>query len=141
FRRSPRPLPRQTPNGASPTSADIRRRVKRRVQAAPSRGGSLPCVYTTNSDSSFWERQACCPRLELAVKVEGPCPPRSSCALGLEVGHASGSNSVRAGDCPVCGGLWRHSLTKNLPSGTGARAAPGNTHRWPGSRVRCDGCG
>ncbi len=21
------------------------------------------------------------------------------------------------------------------------RATPGNTHRWPGSRVRCDGCG
>ena len=110
---------------------------------ADSKGAPLPGapVYTTNSDSSFWEGQACCPRLELAAKVDGPCHPRSSCVLGLEVGHASGSNSVRAGDCPVCGGLWRHSLTKSLPSGTGAPATPRNTHRWPGSRVRCDGCG
>jgi hypothetical protein len=28
----------------------------------------------------------------------------------------------------VCGGLWRHSLTKSLPFGAGARATPGNTH-------------
>src|SRR5215475_9712189 len=44
FPRSPRPLPRRKPNSASPTSADIRRRVKRRtrVQAAPSRAASFP---------------------------------------------------------------------------------------------------
>ena len=42
--RRPRPLPRRKPNSASPTSADIRRRVKRRtrVQAAPSRAASFP---------------------------------------------------------------------------------------------------
>src|SRR5262249_39885493 len=64
-----------------------------------------------------------------------------SVLLGLEVGHAPGGNSVRPGDCRVCGGLWRHSLTKILDSGAGARAPPGNTHRGPGSRVRCDGRG
>jgi hypothetical protein len=35
FRRSPRPLPRRTPNGASPTSADIRRRVTRKQEFRP----------------------------------------------------------------------------------------------------------
>src|SRR5215831_8206408 len=44
FPRSPRPLPRRKPNSAWPTSADIRRRVKRRtrVQAVPSRAPSFP---------------------------------------------------------------------------------------------------
>src|SRR5215472_15895807 len=44
FPRRPRPLPRRKPNSASPTSADIRRRVKRRtrVPAAPSRAASFP---------------------------------------------------------------------------------------------------
>src|SRR5262249_51713752 len=62
-------------------------------------------------------------------------------ALGLEVGHASGSNSVGADDCAVCGGLWCNSLSKSLPAAVGARATPGDTHRGPDSRVRCDGCG
>src|SRR5947208_3624156 len=60
----------------------------------------------------FLGGQACCPRLELAAKVDGPCHPRSSCVLGLEVGHASGSNSVRAGPWP-----------KNTPAVLAALAA------------------
>jgi hypothetical protein len=52
-------------------------------------------------------------------------------ASGRPVNAAEGQKRdslVRAGDCPVCGGLWRHSLSKSLPSGTSARATPGNTH-------------
>src|SRR5262249_31920605 len=57
--------------------------------------------------------------------------------LGLEVGHASDSNSVRAGDCAVCGGVWRHCVTKSIHSGAGP-ASPQATPtegRAPGSVV------
>src|SRR5215472_14497206 len=71
--------------------------------------------------------------------VSGVCPQ------GLEVGHASGSNCVRAGDRAVRGGIWRNFLAKSLHSGAGvhgrARTGPGDPYRRPGSRLRYDGCG
>src|SRR4029453_14050591 len=49
----------------------------------------------------------------------------------LEVGHASGSDSVRAGDCAVRGGVWGDFLTKKArfviganPDGPHRRASP-----------------
>ena len=65
-----------------------------------------------------------------------PLPPVPTLQR-LGVGHASDSNSVRAGDCAVWGGIWRHFVTKSLHSGAGVRATPDNAHREPGS----DCCG
>src|SRR6266446_6989092 len=51
--RSPRALPRQKPNSASPTSADIGHRVKRRtgVLGRSLSGGLLPAVYNVFNDA------------------------------------------------------------------------------------------
>src|SRR6266436_8846789 len=50
FPRGPRPLPRRNPKSASPTSADIRRRVnwRTRVQAAPLSGGLPPAIHNVS---------------------------------------------------------------------------------------------
>src|SRR5262245_16357277 len=113
--------------GARAAAGDAGRRIISVPRPPPIRRTVVSrCVGSANGD--------CCPRHELATEVG---LKNSVHTTQVEVGHASGSNCVRAGDCAVCGGIWSHFVTKSLHSGAGVRATPGNTHREPGS----DGCG
>src|SRR5262249_36887562 len=59
-----------------------------------------------------------CPRLELATEVGLRNSVHATegvvASLGSEVGHAFSSNSVRARNCPVCGGIWRHFVSRKV---------------------------
>jgi hypothetical protein len=79
FPCSPRPLPRRKPNSASPTSADIRRRVNWRtgVQAAPSRAASLPAVF--NVQTLACGPTGCTASFEKELEQQGALAKENGC--------------------------------------------------------------
>src|SRR5262249_28096637 len=76
---------------------------------------SWPCSAARRSRGRSWARaDAVTRRRTWGSRVGSHANQGSCCVLELEVGHALSSNSVRARNCPVCGGIWRHFVARKV---------------------------